>query len=525
MRSIDSRSIRASLSLSALLFFSPGVLGQGITTQVVASGLSSPLDLESPPGDSRLFIAEQTGRIKIVENGVVLSTPYFNGASLVASSSFTGLRGLAFHPDYASNGYVYIAYDTVTSGAGDVVIDRLTVDGSNPNVVDPSSRVEILRVTQTAAWHGGGDMAFGTDGYFYTAYGDGHGTGGDQFCSAQDGSKMLGKMIRIDLDSAFPYAIPADNPFVGNAAVRDEVWALGMRHPWRWSFDAANGDIYIADVGQSGQEEIDYIGAGTSGQNFGWKVMEGTSCFSTSGCSGVLPCNNAGYTDPILTQSTSLNCSITGGFVYRGAAIPSEQGNYFFAGYCSGSIWSFSYDGSTTTGYSQRNGDLGVTVNGITSFGQDAFGELYTIQQNGTVRKIIPVCGVPTAYCTGATNSTGNSASIGYFGSYEISDNNFNASVSGVVGSVPGLFFFAPNQISVPFGNGFLCAGGGINRMPPPVLTDFLGTASYSLDLTSAPGDQITAGSTWNFQFWYRDVAAGGAMFNTSNGLSVDFCP
>ena len=376
-----------------------------MTTEIVATGLSSPLDLESPPGDARLFIAEQTGGIRIVENGELLPAPYFDGTGLVAFGSFTGLRGLAFHPDYANNGFVYIAYDAVSSGAGDVVIDRLTVSADNPNVVDPASRIEIYRVAQTSAWHGGGDMAFGPDGYLYAAHGDGHGQGGDPFCNAQDGSNLLGTMIRIDVDGAFPYAVPPDNPFVGDDSVVDEVWATGMRHPWRWSFDAATGDLYIADVGQSDQEEIDFIPAGTSGQNFGWKVMQGTSCFSTSSCGVVPACNDPAYTAPIYTQPTSLNCSITGGFVYRGAAIPSEQGTYFFGSYCSGSVWSFRYDGNSVSDFDQRNADLGVTLNNLTSFGQDAFGELYTIQQNGTVRKIVPV---PDGDADGVADSTDN---------------------------------------------------------------------------------------------------------------------
>ena len=251
---------------------------QSITTEIVVSGLSSPLDLHSPPNDSRLFIAEQTGAIRIISGGDLLPTPYYNASALVASGSFTGLRGFAFHPDYGNNGFVYIAYDTVTSGAGDVIVDRLTVSPSDPNALNPASRVEILRVTQDAAWHGGGCMQFGPDGYFYVAFGDGYGFGNDPSCNAQDGTLLLGKILRLDVDGAFPYAIPPTNPFVGDPAVRDEVWHLGLRHPWRYSFDSATGDMYIADVGQSAQEELDFAPAGVGGSNFGWRVMEGTSC-------------------------------------------------------------------------------------------------------------------------------------------------------------------------------------------------------------------------------------------------------
>lgn len=522
---------RSFAIVTGLCLFSSSATSQGtVTSEIVVSGLSEPLDLQSPANDSRLFIAEKTGHIRIVENGTLLPTPYFDATGLAAVGSFTGLRGFVFHPDYASNGYVYLTYDTVSSGPGDVVIDRITVSSTDPNRADPASRVEILRMTQTAAWHGGGCMTFGQEGYLYLGMGDGHGFGQDPHCAAQDGSKLLGKILRLDVDGGFPYAIPATNPFIADPNVRDEIWHLGLRHPWRYSLDSLTGDMYIADVGQSGQEEIDFAPAGVGGLNYGWKVMEGTSCNSTSSCATVAPCGDASYTSPILTQPTSLNCSITGGYVYRGSAMPSEQGKYFFAAYCSGAIWSFDYNNGTVNNLTQRNAEFQLNFNGITSFGQDAFGELYLIQQNGTIRKIVPSCATGVPYCQAVSNSTGNVATISMTGSAEVSTNNMILHCLQAVPNKPGVFFYGPNQISTPFGDGVRCVGGQIFRLPPPLFTDAQGSASRLVDFGAPPTGggspgTITAGSTWNFQFWYRDPAGGPGGFNLSNALAVTFCP
>lgn len=240
-------------------------------------------------------------------------------------------------------------------------------------------------------------------------------------------------MLRLDVDGAFPYAVPADNPFVGNPAVRDEIWHLGLRHPWRWCFDEANGDMWIADVGQVTQEELNYVPAGTSGLNFGWKVMEGTHCIGTSGCPGTQGgCGDAGYTTPILTQGTTTeNCSIAGGFVYRGSALPAEQGNYFFGGYCTGDVWSMKYDGSTITDFTERNTELGQFFFFLTAFGIDDEGEIYILLQTGEVYKIVEGCAPPTNYCPANTNSAGTAASISMTGTSSISKQQHGARVRG----------------------------------------------------------------------------------------------
>lgn len=517
--------------LGGIVLLAPPAPSQTISSEIVVTGMSSPLDLKSAPGDDRLYIAEQTGAIQIIENGSVRPTPFFDGTALVAFDNFTGLRAFVFHPDYVNNGYVYIAYDEVPQLAGDVVVVRLTRDANDSSVVDPSTMVEILRVTQTEAWHGGGYMEFGPDGYFYVAFGDGYGHGFDPLCHSQDGSLMLGKMLRLDVDSAFPYAIPGDNPFVGNPAVLDEVWHLGLRHPWRWTFDEANGDMYIADVGQVTMEELNIVPAGTSGLNFGWKAMEGTNCIGTSGCPGsVAPCGDPSYTDPVLTQLTSVNCSIQGGYVYRGSAMPAEQGKYFFGGYCSGAIWTIEWDGNAAQNLTHRNPEFGQNFTSITAFGRDNDGELYILRQNGEVRKIVPVCKGPVNYCAANLNSNGTAASLTMTGTSSIGDNNMTLVCQAASPNRPGIYFYGPNQISVPFGEGVRCVGGSIFRVPPAIITDGAGTASKALDFNSPPtggggAGAILPGSTWNFQFWYRDPPGGASGFNLSEGLSVDFCP
>ncbi|MFT7484749.1 MAG: glucose/arabinose dehydrogenase [Candidatus Paceibacteria bacterium] len=520
----------ACLLAGTVLTF-PGFATQSMTTEVVVSGTSSPLDLKAAPGDDRLFLAEQTGAIQIIEGGALRPTPFFDGTGLVAFGSFTGLRAFVFHPDYQNNGYVYIAYDEVVELAGDVVIARLTRSASDPSVVDPGSLVEILRVTQTEAWHGGGCMEFGPDGYFYVAFGDGYGHGFDPLCHAQDGSLLLGKMLRIDVDGGSPYAIPGDNPFVGDPSIRDEIWHLGLRHPWRWSFDPATGDMYIADVGQVVMEELDIVPAGVSGLNFGWKTLEGTNCIGTSGCLGsVRPCGDPAYTDPALTQATSVNCSIQGGYVYHGSAFPAEQGKYFFGGYCSGAVWTLEWDGVTVQNLVKRNSELGQNYTGLTAFGQDNAGEIYILRQNGEVRKIVPDCDPPVNYCSSNVNSSGNVATLSMTGTSQISSNDMVLVSQLASPNKPGIFFYGPNQIASPFGEGIRCVGGSIFRLQPPMLTDSLGGASRSIDFSVPPtggggaGD-ILPGSTWNFQFWFRDPPGGASGFNLSEGLSVYFCP
>lgn len=363
----------ATISVAAAQPAAPSV---AISLTPRATGLNSPVDLAATPqaGDSRLFIVEQSGRIRIMRNsGSLLRRPFLDIQDRVSSGSERGLLGLAFHPDYAANGYFYVNY---TNLSGDTTISRFSVSGSR-NLADPNSEQILLVVDQPFANHNGGDLAFGPDGYLYIALGDG-GSGGDPLNNSQNIDSLLGKILRIDVDGGAPYAIPADNPFVGLPGA-DEIWAYGLRNPWRISFDRQTGDFFIADVGQSAREEIDFQAAGSAGgANYGWRCYEGTQAYNLSGCNpdpGV-------YDFPAHEYTHSEGCAITGGFVYRGALYPTLAGHYFFADYCSGTIWALLPDGMG--GWTLT--DHGALLSSPTTFGENAKGELFVADAaSGTV--------------------------------------------------------------------------------------------------------------------------------------------
>jgi glucose/arabinose dehydrogenase len=350
----------------------------------VVSGLSSPLLVtHAGDGSGRLFVVEQTGRIRIVKNGSLVSAPFIDLSRSVSDGGEQGLLGLAFHPKYATNGKLYLSY---TDLAGSSVIREYRVLASNPDRVNGASGRTLLRVRQPYANHNGGHIAFGPDGYLYIGLGDG-GDGGDPGNRAQSPATLLGKLLRIDVDArtgSLAYGIPRGNPYVGRTGL-DQIWALGLRNPWRWSFDRTTGDLWIGDVGQGISEEVDRALASRGrnagrGLNFGWRIMEGAHCFRPS--SG---CVRTGKTLPLAEYGhASGRCSITGGYVYRGNAYPDLVGAYFFADYCSGEIW-----------YVDRASARGVTptrvldTDGmITSFGEDQGGELYLTDAAGTVFRI-----------------------------------------------------------------------------------------------------------------------------------------
>ena len=346
-----------------------------IALQTVASGLSSPVLAVSPSGDTRLFIVEKTGRIRILENGSLLTRPFLDVSGLVSKGSEQGLLGLAFHPDYAVNGRLFINY---TDGSGDTRIAEY-VASADPNRADVASRREILFVDQPSSNHNGGMIGFGPEGYLWIGMGDGGGSG-DPSENAQNPNTLLGAMLRIDVDGASPYGIPPDNPYADGGG-RPEIWSNGLRNPWRFTHDG--GNVYIGDVGQNAWEEINVVGAGVPGVNYGWNPTEGAHCFDPpSGCSV------AGLTLPVLEYGHSEGCSVTGGFVYRGSAIPGLQGHYFYGDFCSGWIRSFVYGGAVTNA-TDWTSELG-TVGSLSSFGVDALGEIYVLSLSGTVSKIVP---------------------------------------------------------------------------------------------------------------------------------------
>lgn len=343
----------------------------------VASGLQSPVHLTSPASDARLFIVEQPGRIRIVENGQLLPTPFLDIVAKVSSGGERGLLSVAFHPQYAQNGQFYVNY---TDKAGDTRIERYRVS-ANRNLADPASASLVLHVRQPYSNHNGGLVAFGPDGMLYVGMGDGGG-GGDPEEAGQDPLQLLGKLLRIDVDAAQPYGMPANNPYAGRPGGRGEIWALGMRNPWRFSFDHTAKLLYVADVGQNRLEEVNVVPAGEAGVNYGWDVMEASDCFEPG--SG---CPRAGLTLPVLEYTHDDGCSITGGFVYRGQAIPGLQGHYLYADYCEGWVRSFRYtDGQAADKRSYPLPDVG----NISSFGEDSQRELYLVSHRGTVHRIAP---------------------------------------------------------------------------------------------------------------------------------------
>jgi glucose/arabinose dehydrogenase len=350
--------------------------------ELVSAGFTFPVYLTAPPTDStRLFVVEKTGRIRIVRNDTLLATPFLDLASLVSGRSEQGLLSMAFHPQYAANRSFYVDY-TDTQGNSRIV--RYQRSAANPDLADPTSATLILTVAQPYANHNGGLIAFGPDGKLYVGLGDG-GSGGDPENRAQNLDSLLGKLLRIDVDAGSPYAIPADNPFVGTANARGEIWAYGLRNPWRFSFDRTTGDLYIGDVGQGAREEVDVHPAGSAaGLNYGWNVMEGTICYNAATCS------TAGLTLPVLDYPhTGGACSITGGYVYRGARLPILAGRYLYADYCAGWVRSLTFAGGQATDLMDWSADL-APGGSVTSFGEDAAGELYILTQGGAIYRIVP---------------------------------------------------------------------------------------------------------------------------------------
>ncbi len=377
--------LRSLVPILALASMGAAPAQTTLRTIRIAAGFVSPTYVTSPVGDEdRLFVCEQaSGQIKIIKRGVVLATPFLTVTGMLTGSE-RGLLGLAFHPQYAVNGYFYVSFTRAGDGAS--IITRFSVSATNPDVASPTSGVICFGpVSQPYSNHNGGNIQFGPDGKLYFGLGDG-GSAGDPQCNAQNTAALLGKMLRLDT-STVPFSAPADNPFVGNTAYRPEIWAVGHRNPWRWSFDRLTGDMFIGDVGQNALEEVDFQPAGVGGRNYGWKVMEGVNCYGTSACTGTIPgCNTPALVNPIYTYATGTNCTVVGGYVYRGCSIPDLRGTYFFADYCSGRIWSFRYSGSVMSEFRDRTvelvPDIG-TIGRISSFGEDARGEVYVVDYNG----------------------------------------------------------------------------------------------------------------------------------------------
>lgn len=353
----------------------------------VASGLDRPVQVTSPIGDARLFIVEQSGRIKILSNGTVLATPFLNLSSLVNTTPGNGLLSMAFDPSYSTNKRFYVAY---TNAAGSFIVASYQAT-ANANIADFNSATILKSIGPASSIRSGGQIAFGPDGMLYVGVGDG-GVANDPSNHAQDTGSLRGKILRLDVNAP-PNYIPQGNPFVEPGLPFDEIWTLGVRDPWRFSFDRLTGVLYVADRGQSGHDEVTIQAPGDGGENYGWRCTEGESCTGLSGCT----CNAPTLTPPQFTHDRQgSECGITGGFVYRGCALPNLLGTYFYADACTGSVRSFRWNGSSISELHDWTTDLAPnqgSLSAIVSLGEDAAGELYLVDESGSIYRIVPRSG------------------------------------------------------------------------------------------------------------------------------------
>jgi glucose/arabinose dehydrogenase len=543
--------IRTPLLLSALAAFGTEALAQqALTTVRVASGLNRPVTCCAAPGDNeRLYVVEQkTADIKIIKNGVVQGTPFLDLTGLVRiAMNERGLLGIAFHPDYANNSLFYVNYTREPDGAT-VVVQYTAIDGDS---ADPSSAVMVLGpIPQPQSNHNGGHLAFGPDGKLYVGLGDGgnfndQGTGHASTGNAQSGQTLLGKMLRLDVDIPAPH-IPPDNPFVGDGdGILDEIWAFGLRNPWRYSFDSLTGDLYIADVGQDSREEVSLAPAGSgAGVNYGWRCMEGFGCSGLSGCT----CNDSGLVLPIHQYNHSGgNCSITGGYVYRGCAIPDLRGHYFFADFCTGNIWSFRWSGTAVGGLTNRTAELLPPVGSIdtvASFGVDNDGEIYLCDfgpnfganGEGEIYKIMPASNTGgLTYCTGKTNSLGCVPFLTASGyASATSPAPFHLTGNNLIPDQSGFFLYSVSgRNNLSFHGGTLCVKSPLIRWLQPVTPTTTGTPpcsgvlhrDFNTRIQSGVDPALSVGAQVNAQLRVRDpLDPAGFGDSLTDGVEFIIC-
>ncbi len=465
------------LSLVSLLVFPP--LNSDVRSEVVfpgivlvprATGLAQPVQVTNAgDGSGTLFVVEQGGRIRTIRNGSPDPAPFLDIASRVRAGGEQGLLGLAFSPGYAANGRFYVNYTRAPDGA--TVVARYTA-GGNPRVADPASEEIVLVVPQPFENHNGGQIAFGPDGFLYIGMGDG-GSGGDPQNNAQNPATLLGKMLRIDVESGTsPYAIPPSNPFAGSTGAREEIWASGLRNPWRFSFDRLTGDLYIGDVGQNSFEEIDFQPADSrGGENYGWRIMEGNQCFGGPGC------DTTGLVLPVAVYDHTQGCSVTGGSVSRGTAHPRMAGIYFFGDFCSGTVFGLAREGATW-----HSAPLLDTTLSISSFGEDEAGNLFvTDYAGGTVHQIVSENGAPAppAPVFPADGQAGLPATVVFRWNPSVDPDGDPVSYLFFLDTDPSFAGTVPAPVSGPPGGASSTAGSGIPSAIPAaglVLAGILGS-------------------------------------------------
>ncbi|MBI2212288.1 MAG: PQQ-dependent sugar dehydrogenase [Acidobacteria bacterium] len=368
------RSLVAAAALAAACDPELSGADPNLVLTPVSTNIDRPVALTTAPGDpGRLYVTEQAGRVRIVENGIRFSTPFLDIQNRVSCCGERGLLSIAFHPAYQANGFFFANYTDVN---GNTVVSRFRVGATNPDRAEAASETVILRIAQPFGNHNGGQLQFGPDNHLYIGTGDG-GSAGDPGNRAQSVDELLGKILRLDVELEAGYRVPATNPVIGGK--RTELWAIGLRNPWRFSFDTATGDLFIADVGQNQWEEVNLQPASsTGGENYGWRRMEGNHCFNPS--SG---CDDGSLVKPIIEYSHSEGCSVSGGYVYRGKS-SYLLGKYIYGDFCTGFIRSATRDaaGSWSTALLFNAGFP------ISSFGQDGFGEVYVLSYNGAIYRI-----------------------------------------------------------------------------------------------------------------------------------------
>ena len=369
-------TVTPGATATATVTYTASALLLGAQQQWVGAALGDVVYLASPPNDSRIFVVDQAGRIFVIKNGAALTTPFLDIRSIVSYGGEQGLLSVAFDPAYATNGRFYVYYNDLS---GDIAVARYTATPTS-DVANAGSRTTVISIPHPVQGnHNGGLALFGPDGMLYLGTGDG-GSAGDPPNNAQNIDVLLGKLLRIDVTN-LPYTIPAGNPYAGATAGRDEIWARGLRNPWRYAFDPPGGTLYIADVGQGAWEEVNALLSTTAGVNYGWRIMEGNNCYPPGSM-----CNGVGLTTPVLEYShANNNCSVTGGFVYRGTAIPELAGHYLYADFCVGILRSFRLSGGQALEQRTWFGGVGM----IKSFGLDAAGEIYILSNNGSVYRIV----------------------------------------------------------------------------------------------------------------------------------------
>ena len=408
-----------TLAVLSIIFFSfsTAKAQTTFTLEEVASGLASPVDIVCSY-NSLLFVVEQRGDIEIIEGGVPRDTPFLSLS--VGGGGEQGLLGMAFDPDYENNGYFYVNY-IPASGGNRTVVSRFSVSAQSEFLADPNSELEIISITQPNSNHNAGDLNFGPDGYLYIAMGDGGGSG-DQQNNSQNTGSLLGKVIRLDVSNASeaqPYTIPASNPFVGAGDPLDEIWSVGWRNPWRFSFDKLVGDMWIGDVGQGAREEVSFEAVGDpGGKNYGWRCYEGNNAFNTQGCEDI-----SNYVFPVFdVPSSGGNCSVVGGFVYRGSEYANLYGMYIFSDFCSGRFWGLSPDGQG--GFSSEL----LLDNSMrpSTFGQGENGDLFVADlATGTIHKIVGEVSLPVEITVFAANNTENGIRLSWETSSELNNSHF----------------------------------------------------------------------------------------------------